>query len=325
MVQRRKTFSNNDVSKQLDVVKYPHSTATSAPKIPDGSITQSLGQRFHEYDVQTTTGVESQTVILYPGLQSCGVITKDEAGTGTGPTDSWFYNDKQVTPAIVATGGVITMTSKIRKWRMVSCGIKIRSTNNTTENSGTWSARRVTVPTRAGLYRLKLNSATSMQGVVLSGAAVNEPNAGMFKASAHKDSTTFASGKISEIGKQYFQLQDQSQGAHDMVDIPDKFKLVSGGMLVPPTDFTLTHPLDDTVENSVEMEGLIDRGMDAIVISFKGHSNCMLSFDMVANYELVFGPSSEVYSYMSETSNGATQFSKVVKKLRFQNKLANKM
>lgn len=312
MPYNRRYPSNSDAVKQLAVIRNPHSTETSCPKIPDGSETVSLGQRYHYFNGGVDLQAGDNTFLLFPGLLSNIVyITKQ------GTNNVVSKNELQQIPFPTAAGDTIEPLAEVRKWRCVSAGLKIRCTNSALQDEGSWTARRVTIPLRAANYVCS-TSATHLESVAPN--LMELDNAGsLFDIAQHSQSTTFTSGKLRDLSRVYFQLQDQSQGAHDMIEILEEFQLQgSGGIGAGLQDNTL----QNTLANDTAVSTLVDSAMDGIIITINATDNTKINLDAVSNYEIVFNQRNSAYSYMSETANAYSAYRRVVNELRLRNKKA---
>lgn len=307
------SYSNSDVRKQLAVVENPHSVATSNPKIPDGAVTSSLGQRLHQYAKNVTLAATSH-ILLIPGLHT--PLVYDLNGAGDTSLNNTVHAWSRVGTAAVTR----TFTSSVRKWRMVSCGLKIASTSAQTANQGSWTARRFQLPANPTLYKVSEAGPTPFKMV----ACYPSPNANVsaddqtkfLTSNNNSQHPSFTSGKMEDLNGVYFQLQDISSGAHEFINVPDQVLVTGNGAWADGSTTTL----NTAAENYRAVEQLFDTNFDCIEIAIASGSD--VAIDVVANYELVLADTDASFPYMNETANGYSRYKSVVKKLRFKNKFA---
>ena len=128
--------------RQLTVYRYPFSTATSNPKIPDGKLTQSIGYRWMH---STTIDAPNMLFILAPLFMTVGIscpVTENNDVVQT--LYNWHTNvpESSVTTH-VGTNRTLNYNGAIGRWRVVSQALKLKCINSDDMNDGHWEAIRI--------------------------------------------------------------------------------------------------------------------------------------------------------------------------------------
>lgn len=173
--RKKQDASDDSAMKELAVYINPYSVATQQPRIPDGSRNHSLGVSFRAHFLSAGTG--QKYIFLFAGKNCFG-------GTG-----SLTAMDAFATPPTYAAGD-----SSMEAWRGVSFGMKVRNTNATDANGGSWSAIRLrSCEFQVTESQLTIPSATGVNSL---GNWANDPS--------------FSSGRLRDIDKQDFILATEN-------------------------------------------------------------------------------------------------------------------
>lgn len=128
----------------LAVMRNAFSTATTAPKIPDGKCSHSVGQR-NAFSFTKSSKEGRITIILEPSLPVPLLCSVDTVTTSSNIQTS--INNKQLclqTPNVLA--GVFSGTKdkqSLDRYRIVSQGMRVTPINNSESNNGWFEAIRV--------------------------------------------------------------------------------------------------------------------------------------------------------------------------------------
>jgi len=302
--------------KQLRVIAYPHSTLTTNPKIPDGSETSSIGVRKHMFQAITLpTGSSRFFVALQPSLMTPLIVG---VGNGTTLVGDVTRFDTGIQSGLLSNGAGASadiQTTPISKWRLVSLGLRIRNTNNDTEDSGSWHAIRRQTNIDGAAHRVF----TDGSGVNILGIAETTANVtGAPPIAGYSEKPSFVSGLVKDLGRHYFRLVDTSPNVHPFKIVDSSHKItfttnLGAGYL------TLTN---DQHSNDW-FERTIDENMDSIKLVIDGaDGKTSLLFDLVANYEYVPFPSDSSTRFMDECAFAPDMFRRVRNALRIKHSKA---
>ena len=218
---------------------------------------------------------------------------------------------------------LLHLKPKTQAWRGVSYGMRIRCINTSAANQGSFTARR---------FRAKVKNDRNWQpwNAILVGTPVNEfygfhPRVSDFEETVTENDTmsqdpTFVSGAFKDIGKHYFQLNDESVGGHDMI--------TTEGVTIEGTN-----PL---AEGNIPIRGDIatnrtvldyqDRAFDMIIVHIQGTSGItQFTVDCVANREFQLNELDERKSAETECADSMRAWKSMQNSLRWKNRLASRM
>jgi len=332
-------YSNDDAKKQLAVMNWPHSNVTSAPKIPDGALTHSMGLKSHGYDSDTFGASSEMFVLLWPGQSAfCGLYDTDLTDApskivpntavsnqflnGRNPATSVDPLNDNVLVSTVEPKTNVTVTTKTAAWRGVSYGINIKLLNNDNENSGSFTARRFNVPKSVDLWNIYLtgNAAGALAGTprALHGTVprLKDILKRVSPTVTAANNNSFVTGKLKDIGKHYFQLNDQAVGGHDM--IRQDFDI---GTSMVAMDVEGEYQLDPSAANNQPFsDQFLDDQFDMILIHMTGVAASNVAIDCVANREFQLNALDTRKSTESECAIDYNGYKKMQNSLRFKNR-----
>lgn len=144
----KKPNVHHEALEQLAVMYNPFLRTTEQPKIPDGKVNVSFGQKYTVTEEYINTGQPTMHMFLIPG-QSGGLYVANCQDFGTGVIGNVG------TPNYNGAGGfnitnyddpgkrtTTTAREPYHSWRIVSQGLKLSLLNNAEENDGWWEAIR---------------------------------------------------------------------------------------------------------------------------------------------------------------------------------------
>lgn len=319
-------FSNNDVVKQLTVVANPHSTMTSTPKIPDGALTTSLGWRIHAFKEQAFATAKMH-IALFPALGQGCLMFNSTGATGYTITTTDLEGLPIQWPTTISLKETL-IKPKLERWRIVSQGVNIKCTNSEDMDSGSFIARRAPVPLGPAYWggvHTKLATGDTAQyfaGLVPKGDAW----VSYFNEASAPNNVSFCSGRLKDLGKHYFQLQDVSPGGHPMVEVDNNVRAATSATNWSTTGVDALDAAVSLVErNRGCVEQLVDSKMDCIFITMSGViTDTTIAVDCVANVEFIPDPTDPRATLASECANGYSQWKSTQNKLRYKNRKACK-
>ena len=299
--KKRGNSDKTQSKRELNVFKYPFSTATLAAKIPDGAATLSSAQRFQTSDALVCPK-GANYIILTPSLVApvwyfTGIGAGGGPGTGGGiehglgtalesvtetaevgllynpntngatvspiAPDTW----KELRFAQQLSDGEIPV--ELSKWRLISSGIKLSLINNSDSNDGYFEAIRFT----SGLTQ-----GGNVDQSILRAELANIVTSSMI------DQPSYVAGKLRDIHKYQFQLK------------PDG----------------INHDFQDN-------KAYLDNGFDMVLIRIQGRddqaggdtSKTQLLAHAVSNQEMVYSITSKWSRFHTESNynkNYSTRF-----------------
>jgi len=303
----KKVVVDAQAARQLQVYRYPFSTATSNPKIPDGKLTQSFGikvQKMHRFKKRIAnpgtnsidetfdpTWAGQMIIALYPGFGTVGSVSDGSLTSG-----GIHYNELKTGNFTDIAGGVkfsnIGVDGIVGSYRIVSQALKLRCVSSDDHNDGYWQAVRVPMNRRSKDFcpRLGADAATSFMTAHFKPSVLNEH----FKEINWLTNPTYQSGKIKNLGQYEFRLQPQKI-EHDMIDIPSTVEYKA--------DQFDNHyeKVDDAIDITHTYDFITDDQWDMILIKIQGKPETEILAHFVQNVE--FTPQTNVASgiYQSET------------------------
>lgn len=216
----------------LAVMRNAFSTATTAPKVPDGKCSHSVGQR-NAFSFTKASKDGRITICMEPSIAVPLLVS-----TVLKPTTATLeasINNAQLclkNPALSATTGIFSGVKDMQsldRYRIVSQGMRVTPINNSESNNGWFEAIRV-----ASTFDRRHLEAYEPKGVVVvpggtvtsvttgdSGMAVDvttPANTGgfglsiaaegdMFNADNWANHPSYVTGRLRDLGKHYFGLQ----------------------------------------------------------------------------------------------------------------------
>lgn len=243
--------------RQLTVYRYPFSTATSNPKVPDGKLTQSIGYRW-QYSSVIEGG--NMLIVLHPILMTMGtalpVTTGDLNPNKT--TFHWNINAAGGNTAVFPGNlAAITYSGAIGRWRVVSQALKLKCVNSDDHNDGHWEAIRI--PSTNNMM-----VGPEIDLFVGSGKLSNRWINEVKMKQNWLLNPTYQSGKIKNLGQYEFRLSPQKE-EHDLISMP---KVVEFD--IDNYDVNGDQVLADGIDDTHLWRYLIDEQFDTILIKIQG-------------------------------------------------------
>lgn len=293
-----KALANKILDSQLKVYRYPFSTATRFPKIPDGKLKFSIGCSFN-FSKQFSSTSSSMTnsdfnnyyVILFPGITSNVVVfDKDQKVLAQSHFTQFFLPHYDFTQFSLKYDQV-----GYSGYRYVSCGMRIGVETGGYDNAGYWEA----------LY-LPISSVKDQFTIDLLQVVGEAPNATNIPAGdgtlglvspvhtlehSFRNDAIIQSGSLKDLGNHEFRLRDNCID-HNFVDVPREVQV---------GNFT-KDGIDDTFDGLMqydEFNFMADRQFDMIMVklSIPAALSLNMSLHSVANIEC--RPDSNVYTGLS--------------------------
>lgn len=309
-----RTLQNNDAVKQLAVCKYAHSTATTNPKIPDGAESTSIGMRLHHFvPITYAAGATKLQISLQPNI-TCPLSYAQYTNLGVlVPASFNLYTPPfGRTPTNGAGTGIGTEwgqwnIGEIGKWRIVSLGLRIRNTNNDTQDNGSWTACRLPVLKNCTKYALSVDGGGNLLGIF------PEPDTYYIEPSLAKmqEKPSFNSGLMKDIDKHYFRLLDCSTNDHEFIENSYVEFRTTPTVIAASTVTPISAPVGIGAPSGYNgLETILDRSMDTMKIVVDGSEGTALTLDMVMNVEYVPEAASNSGRFCDETAFAPGAFSK---------------
>ena len=154
---RTKSYSSSPAYKQLAVMINPFSSATDQPKVPDGSYSESFGERLNFISTLAHDSADTKVTnfdfisgmkILFRPSFDYPYIVYDGAGAGKLPTNTPTFVPHGTTLTDPYTKGFVAKED-LKSVRIVSVGYRIQLMNNADDNEGFFSVGRKN-PTSGG-------------------------------------------------------------------------------------------------------------------------------------------------------------------------------
>lgn len=261
------------------------SLKTQAPKIPDGSRNSTLGVSFRS---QKNVHGPQITVLLYPGFMSFGAMivnnslvepaapewtTIDGANKSSvarrplgtaGIDDGLLQGDTTVDPFAIANP-----PKDLEAWRMVSCGMKVRTINSDEQNDGFYRAVRVKQCHGVGNIVKEGGHVPVMDVLPPYATWPNDPS--------------FSSGRIKDLIRKDFILATENH-LHPWVEW--YHTLTSSAVSEP---------------NRNRNTAWTDSSFDMIILDIHGGDHTHILIDFYANYEFNYRADAQVAQFMTTT------------------------
>nr|QKY77694.1 capsid protein [Haslea ostrearia associated bacilladnavirus] len=184
----------------------PFDRTNMQPKIPDGKVGTSIGQKFTTTREHFNVGAGNiMHALLFPG-QSGGLVVIGCQNFGTQPISTPAYNGGGgFTYAHDAVTSMSTLLAKegYHSWRVVSQAARFELLNAAEEDDGWWEACRVTDTTSMFDYQLVQhdNEAGRDNGTIIPYWLL-----ATFQSKPITDEMTYESGRLKDLHKREFQL-----------------------------------------------------------------------------------------------------------------------
>jgi hypothetical protein len=203
-------------------------------------------------------------------------------------------------------GTNIEINHTVRSWRCINVGLRIRCTNNDSQDSGCWKAARYQADsdTHGKVFRIVDDK--------INGFGLDFPNIKTNAASLDAI-PTFNSGLLKDIGSHYFQLRDNSPGSsHPWIWQERNFILGETAYVAGNNDLWYRIAAD-TNRTGNDLE---DLNVDTMIIEIQGVGGVTsVALDMVYNWEYIAG-SPETTQFMDECAFAPTAYEKMKQRLR---------
>lgn len=270
----RTVARGNRFAGQLAVYRNAFSTATTAPKIPDGKAYHSSGIRLQAVKEWVNDTTNTMDFLLFPGLNNGLIMAKANQANGRYlpyPSHGVFTG----TPPAVNQNP----ETAIDKWRIVSQAMKVTLINNSDENDGWWEAARVQLSSSSSFAfdsvatGILVGAGSSIGPDVLPGVDVERQLV---------ENPSYVTGKLRDIHRHIFQLAPQGAD-HDFNELRTEY----GNEITNAND-----------------ANVIDRNFDAIYLRIHGRtgteSPTRVMTHVVCNQEVVYDEGATLCRYHSE-------------------------
>ena len=219
----RKKFKNNSGKRvmldsqsvrQLQVYRYPFSTATSNPKIPDGKLTQSTGIKVQ--NVKGNLTGEDVYILLFPGLNTHCLIINGATNEYLG----WSVGVEGTHTGYATANGNWTKINGWTQWRLVSKALCLKCIVNDDKNNGYFEAVRFPINQIDKSIFIE-DKKTDTGKTALLFTHVQQTLLDEIKKQGNwLLNPLYQSGKVKNIGQFEFRLQPQKI-EHDMIAVPN--------------------------------------------------------------------------------------------------------
>ena len=300
------------------IYRYPFSTATTTPKIPDGTAVPTIGVQYRSTHVVTQPNNGKQLVYLFPGINSWGAVYDEHQNKQTNWFNASTTNEFIVKAPEEDTIPVNTLyhlqkspQNHIIKWRVVSAGLRVKNTNNDSQNEGIWEAVRVPLTVNDVMVCI---STGDKQGKV----ELHDVTTDRLRTNTNwQNDSSYQTGKIKDFGKYEFRLKPNDR-RHEWVEQPGEIKfqlnvdtkeMRVGSSYIGKLDIQSDTGTD--IQNQ-DLRNFVDLNWDALAIQIsgnKGVTNCL--FTTIINYELQLSSDSPLSHYASTCKYAPKQLEKM--------------
>lgn len=283
------------VSRQMQVMRNPFSTATNAPKIPDGKCSLSTGQRFQSINSLAIekAGDGIINIVLFGGLgggcfvyQPSSLTEKEKFLPLPGNHGQWNVSEYD-SGTLDRVGLTQNGPDAITQWRIVSEGLKVTLTNNADENDGFFESVRLSATRANEHWRWARNAVNGtskkLEGINALGQScflvptTDGTSHSMFGVdfSTLVDHPTYQTGKLRDVHKFIFNNKPESN-SHDFkrLRLTHEYELDTYG--VTPTErqqaLVFGQGLPYNSEAARVVEENIDDTLDIVVIRIHGRT-----------------------------------------------------
>ena len=278
-VTRTATVGRRSMPAQLSLYRNPFSSQTIHPKIPDGKVYLSSGQKFQAVGTLDRSAATGRTLrndniiemLLFPGANNClsYVYAQDDnslrasvVGFGTSHLPLDIANG-------ATTASQADPTQQICSWRTVSCGMILSLVNNASRNEGWFESCRVAL-CNADQYSFRTIVVNTVNRAVVNATRaeglVGVENFGNQNMAL---SPTYVTGKLRDIHKFKFVLNAQGNN-HEFID------LAPGNATNNARNF-------------------VDTNMDAILVRIHGSADMNILAHIVSNQEIIYDENSPLH------------------------------
>jgi hypothetical protein len=217
---RRDDFTNrHPIDSQLKVFKYPFSTATTSPKIPDGKTATSCGLKLQSRAEIVQTGPVGH-ILMFPGVGN-GLVFHQLTPLDANAIDRNlpYKNHGVAVYQRNQLGGIFGDGARTlhreREWRIVSQQIKLTSTNGADDYDGWWECVRIpcikrdfSLVTTHVITSLIPNVEDIREAIIGSAESQDQRlTTGMFPLESPLiNNNSYCTGKIKDLHRYNFQL-----------------------------------------------------------------------------------------------------------------------
>jgi len=291
----------------------PFDRTNMQPKIPDGKVGSSIGQKFTTTREHFNVGANIMHAILFPG-QSGGLMFLGCQQFNGIQTSSPAYNSAggfSYQHSAATNMSTLIAKEQYHSWRVVSEAARFELLNAAEEDDGWWEAVRITDILSVFDYRLEQhdNAAGRTDGTILPYWLLST-----YQNRPITDEMTYESGRLKDIHKREFQLH-QVKDEVDFTQLCSPIALEGGtetgtGVVGDPyrVDWTGTggaNPGENYgMQNYNAIRNYIDFGYDAIYFRFHCRAPATpsrLLTHVVCNQEIQFSQISGESRYQTQS------------------------
>lgn len=315
-------MTDSQALRQLQVYRYPFSTATSSPKIPDGKLTQSYGQKFNH--AITITGVQ-QYLVLAPCFDTFWIGFNNAENS---PHQIHQVQHELSQCKIVTTEQNVQYTgpAAIGKWRIVSKSMKIRNINSDDENDGYWEAVRIPANNIHRMFSLDRKNSPTEAGTnpwVNRGFGITHEFKESLKANSNwLMNASYCSGKVKNLSQYEFKLSPQVL-EHNMLDIP-KYMEWKVADYTAVTEANVGQEEIDGKDLSHLFKWGIDNQWDIVIIKLTGIDASKYLVHTVMNVEYQMREDSKYSTFQTECCQALTGLGKRQQAYKKEERLAGR-
>lgn len=311
--QNSKYKMGSEVKDQLYAFHNPFHGGTSQPKIPDGSVTHSLGFSTQSVsEISVKEGEDTMHMLIYPGMNTCLICDNTRQ---QGSRDYWV-------PDFNRSGGVgwsaagfdqdfnVTSTEGYAKWRQVSVGVQLKLLNSVEEDDGWWEAVRVNEMVDFTEYSLVTSNGRSKLDTAALGFGSVAPWGLMknLKDRIISNDASYMTGLLRDLNRIQFELHPTTT-EHPFVTTKDPMSLngsdyIENGPNIRVQFEEATPSVYDIINN------FVDFGMDMIYVRLhcrpaitEVQSGSRFHANLVMNQEIVYDNASRLARYYTRTAN----------------------
>lgn len=316
---------------QLHIYRYPFSTRTKHPKIPDGKVDNSIGLSFNLSGVFNTEAEVPNFIVLLPGLTGCMLIGRWSLD-GVEITNRAYFIQHCLPQLSKVSGGLgdvameddeeDPMANKLcldyrqtgySKYRYVSCGLRCGPANLAYSGTGGWEAIRV--PMTKNLFSINIKDAIDERDQSFNHVTCHTIFMDILKDKWEKN-PTFQTGAIKELGNYEFRLKCEDH-THEFVEIPRFLEL--DNTEITATGFNI---IGDGVDKTHLFDYTTDRNFDCICIRFNDFNSAEeIGYHVVANMEMIPSESGQMFSFSTASVKGTSKLLQTEKSIEKYHRL----
>jgi hypothetical protein len=305
---------NKVLDNQLHVYRYPFSTRTKYPKIPDGKVDLTIGLPFnYSRQIQFSLDAVKAFVYLYPGITDCVSVFEERNDVVYHVSNGHFIqhclpyvegtdvnNDKSLNYELTGYG----------KYRYVSAGLRIGIDSTWLNNGGIWKAWRIPIGMVCERFHLNLEPHTErfhhLKPIGIHTLGDNQIS-----------NSTFQTGGLKSLGMYEFRLQDNVD-EHDFINIPTRVEYKSDEVTLSGRDVQ-----NDGKSSTRVFDYIADHQFDMIQIEIdltigKAES---VSFHSSANVELVPNEHGNYWHFATQGVSNKSKLSSTKRAVEKYNRL----